>query len=178
MREAGDFLAKGYYPLFRMTSVYAAVRTFSDSPTLAFVLHGIGALTALGSLVYLWWRGCPPRILAAAACVSSLFVSPYSYDYDMTILGLGIAFVLPDIIERAGKWELLGLLLLGWFATGYGFAMVVFFGDPYANQQAAGLWSLGAVGLILFVAAAVAVLRRHEGHVPTGALRELAERAA
>lgn len=178
VRDAGGFLAKGYYPLFRMTSVYASVRTASGSASLALAVHAIGALAAIGFLVHLWRKGCQPRILAAAACVSSLFVSPYSYDYDLTILGLGIAFVLPDVIDRARRWELPGLLLLLWFATGYGLALVVFFGDPDTGLQSDNLWSLGSPALILLVIASCAVLGR-KGRSPAAAsTRELVESTA
>lgn len=91
-------------------------------------------------------------MLAAAACAMSLFVSPYNYDYDLTILGPAIAFVLPDIIVRARSAELVGLLLLSWFATGYGFAV--------ASLGESEWPSLTAPALVLLVVAAAAILRR------------------
>lgn len=152
VREAGDFLAAGYYQLFRMNSVYACVRSLGASAPVAIVLHGLGALIAIGLFLRLWHRGGEPRVLAAAACAMSLFVSPYNYDYDLTILGPAIAFVLPDIIVRARSAELVGLLLLSWFATGYGFAV--------ASLGESEWPSLTAPALVLLVVAAAAILRR------------------
>lgn len=176
LREAGGFLAEGYYQLFRMTSIYASARSLGGSSSLALALHAIGALVAIAFLLQVWRMGCKPRILAAAACVSSLFVSPYSYDYDLPILGLAIAFVLPDIIERCGKWQLLGLLLLSWFATGYGLALVLLFGDPDTGLQSGGWWSLAAPALILLVATGCVVLHRGETSSAIAGPRHLLER--
>ena len=140
----------------------------------ALAFHVIGALAAVGVLVHLWRKDCPPRLLAAVACVSSLFVSPYSYDYDLAILGVAIAFVLPEVIERARKWELLGMLALLWFATGYGLALVVYFGDPDTGLRSVGLWSLGAPALILLVIASCSVLCRKEPLSAAGSAQCLA----
>ncbi|MCW1429717.1 glycosyltransferase family 87 protein [Novosphingobium sp. JCM 18896] len=160
VREAGDFLAAGYYQLFRMTSVYACARSLGASASLAMVLHGLAALVAIGLFLRLWHRGDEPRILAAAACAVSLFVSPYNYDYDLTILGLAIGFVLPAIVMRARAGELALLLLLAWFVTGYGFAMASLGEGGAGGPQPAEWPSLTAPALALLIAAAAAILRR------------------
>ncbi len=118
--ESGGYLRRGIYPLFRMTSIYAFVHTLGAGPDVAMALHGIGALCAAGALLWLWKIGTVPRRLAAAICCVSLFVSPYNYDYDLTVFGLAIAFVLPDILQRTSQLEQTGLVLLSWIATGYG----------------------------------------------------------
>lgn len=118
--ESGGYLRRGIYPLFRMTSIYAFVHTLGAGPDVAMALHGIGALCAAGALLWLWKIGTVPRRLAAAICCVSLFVSPYNYDYDLTVFGLAIAFVLPDILQRTSQLEQTGLVLLCWIATGYG----------------------------------------------------------
>jgi hypothetical protein len=159
VREASDFLALGYYPLFRMTSIYASLRSFGISASLALTIHALGALAALACLVHAWRRERNPRALAATVCATSMFISPYSYDYDLAIFGVGIAFVLPEIVKRSANWELLGLLSLSWFATGYGLLWVVFFGDPSTGQYI-GLWALGSPALIVLVGASSFVLRR------------------
>jgi hypothetical protein len=166
-RQAGEFLTAGYYPLFRMTSVYAAVRSSYAPAMLAFALQATSAIVALGLFLLLWRRGAEPRLLAAAACAASLFVSPYAYDYDMTVLGVGIAFALPHLLARARRAELAGLLLLTWFVTGYGIGFNTFLeselagGSKIVTALGEEFWiSLAAPGLIALVAGAVAVLRR------------------
>ncbi|RZK03998.1 MAG: DUF2029 domain-containing protein [Novosphingobium sp.] len=160
VREAGDFLAAGYYQLFRMSSVYACVRSLGAPASLAIVLHGLGALIAIGLFLRLWHGGGEPRVVAAAACAMSLFVSPYNYDYDLTILGLAIAFVLPAVIARARSSELTGLLLLSWFTTGYGFAVASLGESRPGSLQPAEWPSLTAPALVLLVGAAAAILKR------------------
>lgn len=122
VREAGHFMALGYYPLFRMNSIYAALYSYGLPASVAMAGHVIGALTALGLLAWACLRKLEFRFRAALACILTLFISPYSYDYDMAILGVAIAFVLPDLIERGSGRELAGLLALSWLACGYGIA--------------------------------------------------------
>ncbi len=162
--EAGEFLAAGYYPLFRMTSIYATVRSLGAPPSLAISLHALGALAAVILLVRLWYRGTSPHVVAAAACASSMFVSPYNYDYDLAILGLAAAFLLPDLIERARRWELQGLLALSWLVTGYGIASEALWGEQgeAITDQPPGLIS---PFLILLLGYALIILRR--GQEPT-----------
>lgn len=164
VREAGEFLAEGYYPLFRMTSVYAGVRAAGGSAPLALAFHAAGALAAAGFFLYGWWRGCETRFLAAIACVASLFISPYSYDYDLMIFGVALAFVLPDLVERARPYELAGMLLLSWLVTGYGLAMNVL--NDVANSGIATLkspsdfFSVSGILFLILVALAYMTLRR------------------
>jgi len=166
--ESGVFLTKGYYPLFRMTSLYAMVRSTGMSANVALVVHGIGALFTIGLLLYLWRRRLPPRILAAAACVASLFISPYNYDYDLAIMGIAIAFVLPEVIEMARPAEKLMLLGLCWFATGYGLVTNMAMGldsTQVVFEEVSAKLSLIAPALLLMVGAAAFVLARSKSHI-------------
>jgi hypothetical protein len=123
IKEAGQFLAAAYYPLFRMTSVYAFVRSLGADPAWAMAVHATFAVFAILALLLLWRSSHCTRITAAGACCLSLFVSPYSYDYDLTIIGVAIAFVIRKIVKTATAWELGLLLVLCWLATGYGVAV-------------------------------------------------------
>lgn len=122
VKEASFFLSKGFYPLFRMSSIYASAFTFSLSAMTAMILQAVGALLALGLLARACLRGIDYHHLAALTCAASLFVSPYGYDYDLTILGVGLAFLIPDLLRRCGGLEVLSLLLLSWFVCGFGIA--------------------------------------------------------
>ncbi len=167
MSEAGQFLVLGYYPLFRMISLYAAVWASGGPVALAFAVQAIGALAGIGLLLYVWSRNFAPRFVAAAACATSLFVSPYGYDYDLPILGLGLAFVLPDLLSLSRPKELTGLLLLSWIATGYGLALnavlEAFPGNESEVVTKLGtdvFPSLGGPALVLLIVACCAILRR------------------
>lgn len=120
VREAGEFLALGYYPLFRMNSIYAALYSYGLPAPVAMAGHALGALMAVGLLAWGCLSKLEFRFKAALVCAASLFVSPYSYDYDMAILGIALAFVLPYLLDRCSVGEMAGLLALSWLACGYG----------------------------------------------------------
>lgn len=157
--ESSTFLADGIYPLFRMTSIYAAVRSTGLSPDIAFAVHGAGAIATIALLLYGWWRKLPPHLIAASACAASLFVSPYNYDYDLCILGVGIAFVLPGLLERTRPLEQLALLALCWAGTGYGL-IAAFTKDPAAVGIGKEPLSVMAPALLLLVVLVAMILTR------------------
>ena len=165
VEEASGFLAKRYYPLFRMSSIYACVGSLGGSPKLAMMAHGIVALGGVGFLLHAWRRGYAPRRLAAVACAVSLLISPYNYDYDLTILGLAIAFVLKDLVELARPYEMLALCALSWFVTGYGLGAHTarLKEEAVRDLAAASGWSLTAPALLLLIIAGHLILRRGDG---------------
>lgn len=159
VKESSAFLAAGKYPLFRMTSIYASLRSAGVSSDIAFAVHGTGAVATIGLLLYGWWRALPPHLLAAGACAASLFISPYNYDYDLCILGVGVAFILPDLLQRTNAAEQLGLLALGWLGTGYGL-FAAFTKDPNVSGIGKDPLSLMAPPLLLLVLLVALALRR------------------
>lgn len=120
--EAGRFLAAGYYPLFRMNSVYAAAYSLGVAPAAAMALQVASAVASLGILGFACVKGVAFNRLAALACAATVCVSPYGYDYDLTVLGVGIAFIFPEIIERGSNRQFLSWFALAWLACGYGLA--------------------------------------------------------
>lgn len=122
VREAGAFLAAGYYPLYRMSSVYATAYTFGTGATVAMMLQALAAMVGLGLLGAACLRPIAYPRLAALICAASLFVSPYGYDYDLAILGIAFAFLAPELVERCNGRELFLGCALSWLACGFGFA--------------------------------------------------------
>lgn len=120
VREAGRYLAAGYYPLFRMNSVYAAAHSLGVAPAAAMALQAASAIASLGILGLACIKGVAFNRLAALACAASVCVSPYGYDYDLTVLGVGIAFIYPEIVARSGNRRFLAWFALTWLACGYG----------------------------------------------------------
>lgn len=120
VQEAGEFLASGDYYLFRMSSLYASAYTLGLGAKVAMAVQVLGAVAALGVLGRACLRGGEARDLAALTCLASLFVSPYGYDYDLTILGVALAFLMPDLLARGSGRQILLLLALTWFVCGFG----------------------------------------------------------
>ncbi|MFZ5667609.1 MAG: glycosyltransferase family 87 protein [Pseudomonadota bacterium] len=157
VRESGMFLSEGRYPMYRMISPYASAFRFGAEPGLAFAIQGAGAVIALGLLLIGWYRALPPRWLAASACAATVFVSPYAYDYDLCLLGVALALILPDLLARTRPWEQAALLVLCWVATGFGF-VASYLPDgsaPAMNGQTLPLMAPLVVTLIAWVAVAM-----------------------
>jgi hypothetical protein len=169
--ESGNFLRRGLYLLFRMTSIYAFAHTLGLHPGLALALHGLGAACAIAAMLWLWKTGAAPHRLAASICCASLFISPYNYDYDLTLFGLAVALVLPDLLQRTSAMEQAGLVLLSWLATGYGLMRSVAMGDQPAMRLddprlGTDALSLMAPLLLLLILLAVRILGRAPRPVP------------
>jgi hypothetical protein len=175
VQEASEFLAAAYYPLHRMTSLYAFLRSFGLEPELATALHAVGALLAIIAFVLVWRKSQCPRITAAAACCMSLFISPYSYDYDLTIMGVAIALVIPAIMTKARSWELKFMLFLTWVATGYGLGAHTIWelnSTSLVHGPGGGdLKSLAVIPLLVLILTAWRVLRRVHPATPPVELR-------
>lgn len=122
VREAGGYLAAGYYPLFRMNSVYAAAHSLGVAPAAAMALQVVSAVASLGILGVACVKDVAFNRLAALACAATVCVSPYGYDYDLTVLGVGIAFIFPEIVERSASRQFVSWFALMWLACGYGLA--------------------------------------------------------
>lgn len=133
--EAGRYLAAGYYPLFRMNSVYAAAHSLGAAPAAAMALQAVSAIVSLGILALACVKGVAFNRLAALACAASVCVSPYGYDYDLTVLGVGIAFIFPEIVERSGNRQFLAWFALTWLACGYGMAWAIAASDVSSSVE-------------------------------------------
>lgn len=128
-QEAMGFLRSGAYPLHRMVSVYAFARTFGASADAAMMVQAAAAMIACGTVILLALRRCDKTIIVAAALVMPLFISPYAYDYDMTLAGVALALVAPRLVAQWRSWEMLALLGIAWVAMGWGLAMT------FLNEQ-------------------------------------------
>ncbi|MFN3819348.1 glycosyltransferase family 87 protein [Blastomonas sp.] len=164
--QSASFLREGYYPLFRMTSLYAAAFTLGAGAQLAMGIQAAGALAAIAALVLLRRAAIAPHRMAAAVCCATVFISPYNYDYDLTIIGLAVAFVLRDVLQRSSKFEQAALVAAVWAGTGYGlFCSIVRDGDGGPQMAGAADLSgpeLSLMGpiLLLIIAAVVRILAR------------------
>lgn len=119
-RQAGEALRTEFYPLFRMTSIYAALHSLGASPAVAlWVQTGVGVAACL-AIVLAVRRGVRTAQTLAMACFTSALVSPYLYDYDMVVTGIGLALVAADIAARSTRLEQVLLLALLWVAGGWG----------------------------------------------------------
>jgi hypothetical protein len=170
---AGGYLREGLFPLYRMSSVYAAVRSFGASPDTAMAVHVIGALIALGVVFLAWRKGVRRNRLLALTCFATLFVSPYNYDYDLACLAAAVALILPEFLARARVGEIVAFYVLAWIGTGAGLAQhfnaVLIAGTTDHPHGSPLNWSLQAAGLIGAALLATTILRRRQSMGVVGA---------
>lgn len=149
---AGAFMAAGAFPLHRMTSLYACALSLGVSAPAALLLHGLVAAAIL--MMAVGTGRCLDRRAAAGLCfMSTAFVSPYFYDYDLTVFCAGLALVLPALAERMERRRLAALLGAVALAEALGLLMTPLVGTLPTP-------SLGAPILLACFAAAVLALRR------------------
>ncbi|PWE28034.1 hypothetical protein C4N9_14430 [Pararhodobacter marinus] len=170
MANAQAALAVEFYPMFRMTSVYALLHTLGVPPGLAIWLQGAVALGACALVALSVRRGLPLRHTLAMACFASALVSPYLYDYDMTVLGVGLALIMGDLRARASGVELVLLYALVWVAGGWGMIHAISTAGMSWEARAAHAretLSYGAVAYLLLLGLGARILSRPlRGGVP------------
>ena len=112
MPMARDVLDLGLVPTYKMQSVYAAMRLFGAS---ASVAYGVQALATLGStLLVLWvWRQPLDRDLKNATLVAAaLLATPFVLDYDLMLLAPAIAWLTAAGLRNGAlPWERAALAL-------------------------------------------------------------------
>lgn len=163
VEQAGSALGTQFYPLYRMTSVYAALVTLGVPPDAALWLQIGAGLAACAAVNWAVARGAPLRVSLALACFASALVSPYLYDYDMTITGAGLALIAADVRARASTVEQILLLALVWVAGGWGMIhALASAGLPWEERaaQARATLSFGAFAYLLLLALGGRILRR------------------
>lgn len=161
IKQAGFFLAHGYYPLYRMVSVYAAATTLGLPASLAMFAQAVVAVVALTLIVIASRRFSLHQSLGLTA-IATLLISPYAYDYDLPILGIGLALLLPDILQFGTAFERSLLYLSAFFACGYGLVAAVVMDPPSTNMMLdkSGPVSLGGLALVCVFGLAWRILRR------------------
>jgi len=117
VREAQAFLKAGIYPLYRMISPYAAVLTFGATATVGMLVQIVTATISLAAVAAAYFKGFALKQLLGLTAIVSVLISPYAYDYDLTIFGIGIALLLPEIARVGRRNEQTSFYLLS-FATG------------------------------------------------------------
>lgn len=164
---ASEGMKNGYYPMYRMTSVYAFLATLHVGAAVALAAQIAMALVALGVIVRVSRLGWPASRVLGVTLVASLGVSPYSYDYDMPILIIGLALLLPDLAPRLSRLGRNGLFAFSWLCTGWGQFAALVLNDNIPNTKGVdAAFSLGAVGYIALLILIWRTLRSEPAAAP------------
>jgi hypothetical protein len=148
-------LANGSYPMHRMTSIFATLVSRGVPKGTGLVVQGVAALAVAAAIVMSHLRGAPVGVTLGLSCIATLALSPYNYDYDLPIFGIGLALILPDLLARIRLAEGLVLSALYWVAAGTGLMSTIGNADlqvalSAAANKAPSLTVAGACYLVLF----------------------------
>lgn len=163
VRAAGELLAVDFYPIFRMPSVYALLQSLGLPAGAALTGQILAACLASAAVAVAVLRRWPRHWSLAVACFASALMSPYFYDYDMAIVGVGLALIAGDLMTRSSLGEKRLLLGLAWTAGGWGLAceMVVNALDWEARTSVTqATVSVGALAYLLLLALIARILAR------------------
>ena len=151
--EARSFLQEGTYPLFRMVSVYSALRSFGFSATTALMGQAAVALLVLAVVCLAVLRRLPVRQSLGLTAIGSLLISPYAYDYDLPILGVGLSLLISDISRKGSRWEQAVILGLSFVTCLIGLAQTFlrFKAPVEAMAKAGDNMALSFAGLTLLI---------------------------
>jgi glycosyl transferase family 87 len=139
-------LEQGDVGFEKLQSVFAAVRMWGGGLSLAYAVQGAATLTTICGVAWTWRTSADRDLKAALLIVATLLASPHVLDYDLTILGPAIAFIVAA--SHASGWRDydISLLAAAWIA-------------PLLARAVAGATGI-PIGLITLVVLYALVMRR------------------
>lgn len=178
--RASHGLMEGIYATHRMTSLFASLYSLGVPAFWAMCAQVAAALTLAGMIVHLQVASRDARLVLGLSVSAVLMFTPYGFDYDFAIFGVGLALLAPAISRQATPAEKALLFALTWVAAGTGISeRILMFGAPlrqilladHTKPTFAGLAYLSALGLLFVIARRAAQSpghRQHEGPDPAG----------
>jgi len=169
VRDSGIYLERGFFPLFRMISPYAVLRAAGLPSWTAFLGQAVVAVLGLAVIVFAVFRGFPRRWSLGLTAIVSVLISPYAYDYDLPILGIGIALLLPDLVRLASEREratIYGLIMLtGFYGMLQSFRMEYQYGSnaPSVDPTKDTVLAIGGIAVVVLLGLIFRILLRNAG---------------
>lgn len=87
------FLVEGRAPWGKMQSIFALMRYFDSSETLAWTLQWTLVAMVTASLVWLWRSQARYEWKAAGLAIGALLATPYLFLYDVMVLAIAVGFI-------------------------------------------------------------------------------------
>jgi len=105
---------QGLLPWAEMTGMYTALRLLGAASAPAYAVHLVFGLGVTAAVAWVWSRKIPIPIAAAVLASGTLLVTPYAFNYDLTLLAIPIALLAWDG-HRHGwlRWER-EVLVMAW----------------------------------------------------------------
>lgn len=103
---ARQVLEQGLVDHGKMQSLFAAARLWGAGTGPAYTLQWGLAAAAAVALMLLWRTAAPHALKAAALMTAAVLVTPFVFDYDLTLLALPLLLLTRDGVERGFlPWE-------------------------------------------------------------------------
>jgi alpha-1,2-mannosyltransferase len=140
-------LEQGDVGFEKLQSVFAAIRLWGGGISLAYAIQGAASLITICGVAWMWRSSGDRNLKAALLMVATLLGSPHVLDYDLTIVGPAMAFMVASIYARGGLLDYeISLMAVAWIT-------------PLVARGIAGASGL-PIGLITIVALYGVVMRR------------------
>lgn len=109
-----QMLQEGLVPWHKMISTFAAARLLGASVSTAWMFQiAVGSMVAL-AVWWIWRGGAPYLVKIAVLATGTLLVAPLALDYDATLIGLALAALVADGLQRGFlNWEI-SILAFAW----------------------------------------------------------------
>ncbi|MCW1841305.1 glycosyltransferase family 87 protein [Prosthecomicrobium hirschii] len=155
--DAKEFLLLGYYPLVRMVSTYAFLKTAGVPAEWALAAQTVVAIGIAGALLAAVRLGYTPRQVIGFALMAGVTVSPYAYDYDMPVYAVGLALLIGDLLRWGHRAEQAAIFALGFFASTYGYGLTLLWGALHRSMDGPGAMPNAPAALAVLAALAIVV---------------------
>jgi hypothetical protein len=140
-------LEQGDVGFEKLQSVFAAIRLWGGGISLAYAVQGAVSLATICGVGWMWRSSDDRNLKAALLMVATLLGSPHVLDYDLTIVGPAMAFLVASIHASGGLLDYeISLMAAAWIT-------------PLVARGIAGAAGL-PIGLITIVALYGLVMRR------------------
>jgi len=107
-------LGEGAADWNRLQSLFASVRSYGGSESLAWTVQGVATLALAIALVLLWRSRAAYELKAAALAAGALIATPYLYMYDLVVLAVAVTFLTRLALKRGfAMSEIVGLPCAG-----------------------------------------------------------------
>jgi hypothetical protein len=142
-------LEQGDVGFEKLQSAFAAIRLWGGGVSLAYLVQSAASLAAIAGVAWIWRSGRDRELKAALLVIATLLASPHTLDYDLTMLGPAIAFVVAASVANGFRDYDISLLAAAWIA-------------PLLARGIAGATGV-PLGLFAIVALFALVMRRATG---------------
>jgi hypothetical protein len=160
VHDSAIFLERGYYPLYRMISFYAALRTAELPAWAAFMGQAMVAASALAIIAIALYREFPTRCTLGLTAMVSVAISPYVYDYDFPIFGIGLALLLPELTKAAREGERAIIYIAPIVIGAYGNLQSSRLGTSDMNVECLDVLSIAGFALVSLIGLIFMILLR------------------